>query len=196
MPRCHKAQVAKTHSVDLTLQKTHNASPRHPVTLTFRKALPADVPSILKLVRSAYRGEADLVADERIDEAGILAKISAPGGVILMAHDDAGALASCCELLKRDDGLAYFGLFAVDPLRQAGGIGRQVLARAEEHAREVFGVKRLEMWVIWTREELIEWYVRRGYTRTEETAPFPYKELVNGEALRDDLHFRVLVKDL
>ncbi|CAI6099660.1 unnamed protein product [Clonostachys chloroleuca] len=180
--------------------------PVTPVSLTFRKALPADVPSILKLVRSAYRGEssrtgwtteADLVADERIDEAGVLRKIAEPNGVILLAHDEAGALASCCEVLKRDDGdLAYFGLFAVDPLRQAGGIGRQVLARAEEHAREVFGVKRLEMWVIWTREELIEWYVRRGYTKTEETVPFPYKELVNGEALRDDLHFRVLVKDL
>ncbi|POR32202.1 Uncharacterized protein TPAR_07583 [Tolypocladium paradoxum] len=94
------------------------------------------------------------------------------------------------------DYLAYFGLFAVDPTRHAGGIGRSILARAKAHARGTWGVRRLEMWVIWTREELISWYVRRGYTRTERTMPFPYAHLVNGRALRDDLHFAVLDKVL
>ncbi|KAG9255533.1 acyl-CoA N-acyltransferase [Emericellopsis atlantica] len=180
----------------------------HATPLTFRIAAPSDpdVSNVLALVRSAYRGdasragwttEADLLADERIDHAGVLAKIADPNGVILMAHDETGALASCCELLKRPDGkLAYFGLFAVDPTRQAGGIGRQVLAEAERYAKQVFGVERMEMSVIWTRDELIAWYVRRGYTKTEETRPFPYEHLVNGKALRDDLYFSMLVKDL
>lgn len=176
-----------------------------PLPLTFRVANANDVPAILTLVRSAYRGdasrtgwttEADLVADERIDASGVLSKINDPQGVILLAHDAAGSLASCCEVLKRDSSLAYFGLFAVDPVRQAGGIGRQVLAEAERYAREVFEVGRLEMSVIWMREELISWYVRRGYVKTEETRAFPYEHLVNGKALRDDLHFSILVKDL
>ena len=55
---------------------------------------------------------------------------------------------------------------------------------------------RMEMTVIWTREELISWYVRRGYTRTDERRPFPYEHLVNGKALRDDLYFICLYKDL
>lgn len=173
--------------------------------LSFRAATPDDIPAVLALVRSAYRGEssragwtteADLVADERIDEAGMRAKITAPGGTILVAHDGAGRLAGCCELVRKDDDLAYFGLFAVDPARQAGGIGRSILARAEAHAKGVWGARRLEMWVIWTREELIAWYVRRGYAKTERTMPFPYAHLVNGKALRDDLHFAVLDKDL
>jgi GNAT superfamily N-acetyltransferase len=179
----------------------------HATSLTFRVATPSDedVNAVLKLVRSAYRGEtsrtgwtteADLLADERIDAAGLRAKIEEPQGVVLLAHDDAGALASCCEILRRDDELAYFGMFAVDPLRQAGGIGRQVLAEAEYYARRMFGVRRMEMSVIWTRDELISWYVRRGYTKTEETRPFPYHGLVNGKALRDDLYFSILVKDL
>ena len=176
-----------------------------PAALTFQVATSNDVTPVLSLVRSAYRGdasragwttEADLVADDRIDEAGILSKINDPQGVVLLAYDAAGALASCCELLKRDGELAYFGLFAVDPLRQAGGIGKQVLAEAEAYAKKVFGVGRLEMQVIWLRADLIAWYERRGYTKTEETRPFPYEHLVNGKALRDDLYFVVIAKDL
>ena len=171
--------------------------------LTFRKATASDAGATAKLVRSAYRGEesragwtteADYVADERIDAEGVLAKISQPDGAILLAHDDAGKLAACCEVAKKGD-VGYFGLFAVDPQRQAGGIGKQVLARAEDTAREL-GVRNMEMWVIWMRESLISFYERRGYTRTDRTAPFPYHALVGGAALRDDLYFVVLEKAL
>lgn len=176
-----------------------------PTRLTYRKATAADIPAVLRLILSAYRGEtsragwtteADLVDDERIDAEGVLAKINEPHGAVLLAHDASGALAACCEVLRRDAGLAYFGLFAVDPTRQAGGIGRQVLAEAEAYAKTAWGVTSMEMSVIWTRDELIAWYVRRGYSKTEETRPFPYAELVNGKALRDDLYFSILVKSL
>jgi GNAT superfamily N-acetyltransferase len=184
-----------------------------PIALTFRVAEDEDVPSLDKLIRSAYRGdasrtgwttEADLVAGDRIDGEGILAKMRDPDGAVLVGHDADGRLAACCEVLRRKNEagdakpLGYFGLFAVDPLRQAGGFGRQMLAEAERYARDSLGVARLEMTVIWTREELISWYVRRGYTRLQETRPFPHEEIArtNGKALRDDLHFAVLIKDL
>jgi GNAT superfamily N-acetyltransferase len=174
-------------------------------TLTFRKAAPADVPALLPLIRSAYRGdssregwthEADLVADERIDEEGLLVKINEPFGAVLLAFDEAGTLISCCEILKRDEVLGYFGLFAVNPKLQGGGIGKKVLAAAEAYAKDTLGLAKLEMSVIWTREELIAWYIRRGYEKTAETKPFPYEHLVNGSALRDDLYFSVLLKTL
>lgn len=181
-----------------------------PAKLTYRPATTSDddVNAIVKLVRSAYRGEesragwtteADLLDDERIDATGIRGKIEAPNAVILLAHDEEGKLASCCEVIggKGDDGkLGYFGLFSVDPTRQNGGIGRQVLAEAEGYVRRTFGATRMEMTVIWVRDDIIAWYVRRGYKKTDETRPFPYHELVNGKALRDDLYFTVLVKDL
>lgn len=186
--------------------------------LTFRKATPADVPALLALVKSAYRGEdsrqgwtteADLVADERIDEPGLLAKITAPGGAVLLAAttntaggpgpDATETLLACCEVLRHPapSDLSYFGLFAVSPRLQNGGIGRKVLAEAERLAREEMGAARMEMTVVWLREELISWYVRRGYVVVEgEKRPFPYESLVNGKALRDDLYFLVLRKDL
>lgn len=173
--------------------------------LQFRAATPADAPQLQPLIKSAYRGEkikkawtteGHLVTDDRISEDGIVGKISTPDSAILIAADEDGALAACCEVARQSDGVGYFGLFAVDPGRQGGGLGRQVLAYAEEYTRKTWGVTTMEMRVIWTRNELISWYMRRGYQRTGRSSPFPYDELVNGKALRDDLYFDVLVKDL
>lgn len=176
-----------------------------PISLSIRKATPADLAAVLTLVRSAYRGEssragwtteAELVDDQRIDEEGLLAKINEPFGAVLVAQDEAGDILACCEVLKQSDTVGYFGLFAVNPLRQAGGIGRTVLTAAEEYAKQTWGLTEMKMTVIWTREELIQYYIRRGYTLTEKTEPFPYAQLVGGKALRDDLYFSVLIKAL
>jgi ribosomal protein S18 acetylase RimI-like enzyme len=185
------------------------------IPLAFRTATPEDIPLLLPLIKRAYRGdasragwttEADLVADDRIDAAGLLAKISAETGAVLVATttdtaasegSGSGSFVSCCEVLHQPGtGTAYFGLFAVDPLLQGGGIGKTVLAHAEGYARRKWGVGRMEMTVIWTREELIAWYGRRGYVKMGERREFPYEHLVNGKALRDDLWFEVLEKDL
>lgn len=180
------------------------------INLNVRPAIPADVGPLLALIGSAYRGEesrlgwtteADLLTGDRIDEAGLLAKMADPHeGVMLRASDAAGALVACCELRWRregDEAIGYFGLFAVDPRRQGGGLGREMLQIAETYARDTLAMTRLEMQVIGTRAELIAWYGRRGYVATGEKRPFPYEHLVSGAvALRDDLYFEILVKDL
>jgi ribosomal protein S18 acetylase RimI-like enzyme len=179
-------------------------------TLTFRTATAADVSVLTELVRSAYRGEesragwtteADLLDDERIDASGVEQKVLNPDGVVLMAFDPAAfdeqrGLIACCEIVHRGDGVAYFGMFAVQPARQAGGLGRKVLAEAESVAKSRWNAGTMEMTVIAQRTELIAWYQRRGYQVTEETRAFPFSELVNGTALRDDLYFVVLAKSL
>ncbi|KUI73978.1 hypothetical protein VM1G_09449 [Cytospora mali] len=178
--------------------------------ITFRKATPADIPALNTLIGSAYRGEtsrqgwtteADFITSDRIDAAGLLAKLSDPDGAILVAaHPDSPAdPLACCEVLRYPGpgDLAYFGLFAVNPGLQNGGVGRRVLGEAERYAREVLGVGRMEMTVVWLREALIAWYVRRGYVVLEgEKRPFPYEESPSGIVLRDDLYFVVLRKDL
>ncbi|KAF5659989.1 murein transglycosylase [Fusarium heterosporum] len=195
------------------------------MSLTFRPATPSDIPQLLPLIISAYRGpssragwttEADLLADERISDKALHSKITDPTGVVILAFtsapsstgtstpeseaelegDSGSRLIACCEVLKKSDNKAYFGLFAVSPKLQAGGIGRQVLEYAENHAKREWGAKTMVMHVIWTRAELIAWYMRRGYARTGEKSPFPYAELVNGKALRDDLYFDHLEKQL
>jgi GNAT superfamily N-acetyltransferase len=169
--------------------------------LQFRCAVLADAPSVRALVVRSYRGdtgwttETHLLTDERIDLVGVEQKITAPDGLMLLAHQD-GELVACCELQRRGPAVAYFGLFAVEPARQAGGIGRDVLAHAERYAAGQWRVATMEMQVVGQRSELVAWYVRRGYTLTDERRPFPFDALVNGVALRDDLYFAVLTKTL
>ncbi|MDQ2756023.1 MAG: GNAT family N-acetyltransferase [Actinomycetota bacterium] len=170
--------------------------------LTFREASVDDAEFLAGLVRTAYRGgvgwttEAALLDDQRIDAAGVAAKIVDPDGAVLVGLDGSAAerVVACCEVVHRGDGLAYFGMFAVDPARQAAGLGRRVLGHAEAYAARRWAAHTMEMTVIAQRAELISWYERRGYTVTDETRPFPYDQMVGGGALRDDLHFRVLVK--
>jgi hypothetical protein len=71
-----------------------------------------------------------------------------------------------------------------------------VLAHAERYAAGQWRVATMEMQVVGQRSELVAWYVRRGYTLTDERRPFPFDALVNGVALRDDLYFAVLTKTL
>jgi len=173
--------------------------------MTYSVATAADVPELVALVNSAYRGEesrkgwtteADYIEGQRVDDAAVLARIADPENVILLVRDDSGELFGCCELLRRAGGkVAYFGLFTITPTKQGAGLGKQVLAWAERYAKESLGISMLEMTVIWLRSELIEWYQRRGYTKSGETRPFPYEQLGEG-ALRDDLYFEVLTKTL
>ncbi|KAJ7099452.1 acyl-CoA N-acyltransferase [Mycena belliarum] len=167
---------------------------------TVRVAEAADAPTLVSLVRRAYRGEggwtteAALLNDERIDEAQMLKKIEDPETTVHVAIDG-GRIVGCCELVRLENDKVHFGTFAVEPELQAAGVGRYILAQAETAAAKM-GVTCVEMAVIAQRLELIAWYQRRGYAPTGETRPFPFHALINGGALRDDLHFVVLQKSL
>jgi ribosomal protein S18 acetylase RimI-like enzyme len=179
--------------------------------LAYRYAGLDDVPMVVALVDSAYRGpesragwtsEAALIEGQRTDAATVSALIAEPGAHVLLAEeagaDGAGALQACCELREPESpgGVAYFGMFAVRPARQQSGYGRIVLAEAERVAREEFGATSLEMTVIRQREALITWYERRGYRRTGELKPFPYGDETVGRPLVSDLEFATLAKRL
>jgi len=176
-------------------------------TLRIRRATTSDVPIILRLIGSTYRGdesrkgwttEADFLVGDRIDATGVLDKLSDSNGVMLLASaaNAPDTVIACCELLGRTNKSGYFGLFAVEPTHQGGGIGKEMLSIAEEYASKTLGLKSLELQVIAMRPELIAWYKRRGYAIVDER-PFPYEMLVAGaRALRDDLYFKVMMKEL
>ncbi|MEU4499049.1 GNAT family N-acetyltransferase [Streptomyces sp. NPDC023998] len=179
------------------------ALPRDSAALTYRDAVEADVPALVPLIDSAYRGdasrtgwtnEADILEGQRTDPESIRAVITAPCSTLLVVERD-GEVIACCQLEHRGEA-AYFGMFAVRPELQGTGFGRRILAEAERTARERWGVREMHMTVISVREELIAWYERRGYRRTGKMSPFPYGEERVGIPQRDDLAFELLVKDL
>ncbi|MFF9525440.1 GNAT family N-acetyltransferase [Streptomyces achromogenes] len=171
--------------------------------LTFRDATDADVDALVALVESAYRGdssragwttEADILDGQRTDPEGVREVIKSPDSRLLTAELD-GRLVACCQLEHRGDH-AYFGMFAVSPALQGGGVGKAVLAEAERRCRQSWGVGEMHMTVISVRADLIAWYERRGYRRTGRTSPFPYGDERFGIPLRADLEFELLVKKL
>ncbi|MBB1245130.1 GNAT family N-acetyltransferase [Streptomyces durbertensis] len=176
--------------------------------LTFRTATPDDVPELVALVESAYRGEssragwtteADLLDGRRTDADAVHGLLAGAGSRVLVAERD-GEPVACCHLERRErtDGpspVAYFGMFAVRPTAQGGGLGRRVLAEAERTAAD-WGATEMQMTVISLREDLIAWYERRGYRRTGRYRPFPYGDEKFGIPRRPDLRFELLVKPL
>jgi GNAT superfamily N-acetyltransferase len=173
--------------------------------ISLRTATVDDVPAVVSLVESAYRGdasragwttEADLLVGRRTDPAEVLRLITTAGNVILVATSPDGGIVGCCHLQRRDEDTAYFGLFAVRPTAQAGGIGGWLLAAAEERARRDWGATTMEMTVLGQREDLIAWYRRKGYRPTGRTVPWPPSENVRSTPLRDDLYFATLAKPL
>jgi ribosomal protein S18 acetylase RimI-like enzyme len=163
-----------------------------------------DIPVIVGLMNRAYRGsdnssgwstEEAYLAGDRTTEALLRAEIKAkPSASLLKWQDEtAEGITGCVWLEPIKEQTWYLGSLAIDPQRQNGGLGRTMLAAAEDWVR-TRGAKRVRMTVINVREALIAWYLRRGYSKTGATEPFPYGDDRFGKPLRDDLCFVVLEK--
>lgn len=162
--------------------------------VAIRRAEPSDAPAAHIVVEAAYRGtgtdsagwttEAHLVEGARSSVHDIQELIADPEVTVLVAvrpepGDDAavssaGRLVGCCYVHRprTAGGPAEFGLFAVDPRVQSGGIGRALLDASVQAVRDD-GASTLEITVLQSRPELRAWYERRGFVATGETRPFP-----------------------
>ena len=169
-------------------------------------AADTDLPDVIELVNSAYRGEgsrrgwtteADYLGGQRIDAAALAAELAAePGARVTVLRDTPqGPLLGCVLTQPAGAGAWHVGMLTVRPDLQDRRLGRTLLQAAEDLAAAACAV-RMRMTVINIRDSLIAWYGRRGYAPTGETTPFPYGDDRFGRPRRDDLHFVVLEKTL
>jgi ribosomal protein S18 acetylase RimI-like enzyme len=167
--------------------------------------LPADLndaAAIADLVNSAYRGdsgrqgwttEANILGGSRTS-AEIVSELIITPGTFVFKGLLSDRLVGCVELKSNDDGSAYIGMLTVNPFLQNSGIGARLLNHAELVAAEK-GASFAKMTVIDIRQELIAWYERKGYQRTENRQKFEFTDDRFGIPL-EDLYFLELVKPL
>lgn len=149
-------------------------------TLSFRRAVMADAAEIAALVNICYRGEtsrqgwtteADLLKGLRTDVAEVSSVIADEAFIILLCQRDLEIVGSVC--IERQGDQAHLGLFVVKPSLQGKNIGKQLLQFAEQAAQQNWQVSKMVMTVISCRHELIAFYERRGYQRTQVFKEFP-----------------------
>ncbi|MEQ1624990.1 MAG: GNAT family N-acetyltransferase, partial [Sediminibacterium sp.] len=138
--------------------------------LTIASATQADIPALVLLVNSAYRGdsskkgwttEADLLDGVRVTAETLMDQMNIPGQHFLKAIRPNGSIIGCVSLLEKVNKI-YLGMLTVEPNIQGGGIGK-LLIKASEDFAQTLGITVIEMTVISVRSELIAYYERRGY---------------------------------
>ena len=149
--------------------------------MTVSKANLEDIPELVPLINSAYRGEASkkgwtteadlLIGAMRTDIAMLTELMNNPTSAVLKITNEENKIVGSVYLDIQVRGL-YLGMLTVSPLLQAGGIGKKLMAAAEDFAREN-KCAGIFMNVISVRHELIAWYEKQGYYMTGETKPLP-----------------------
>jgi len=128
-----------------------------PTPPQIRTAEASDAPAIARLVNAAFRSERFFIDADRTDPGKVRTLLEK--GKFLMLFED-GMLAGCVYSELRGE-RGYFGLLAVDPLRQRSGIGARLIA-AEQHCRSG-GCRFMDLTFVNVRQELPAYYQRFGY---------------------------------
>ena len=143
--------------------------------MEFRFADESDSKDLLNLINDAFAVEVFFHIGTRLDPGRIQSHFQK--GRFLVAESD-GSLVGCVYVeLHGDEG--YLGLLSVDPQLQKSGLGRRLVAAAEEFAREM-GARRMDLTVVNLRTELPPYYAKLGYVVVgEEPIPEQMQARVN-----------------
>jgi len=134
--------------------------------LRLRTAVLADVEALARLINAAFRVEQPFIEGDRINPDGVRAYLEK--GKFLLAENAAG-LTGCVYVELRGD-RGYLGLLGVEPRRQGTGLGRKLMAAAEDFFRQA-GCVAVDLRVVSARTPLPSFYRHLGYLETG-AAPF------------------------
>ncbi len=158
-----------------------------------------DASEIAALVNKAYRPslhqrgwthEADLVSGERTSPEQVLSLFGPQSFILVLCQD---AIIVACVHIQRSESSAYIGMLATEPRCQSRGLGKNMLACAEQYAIKHFKATTFKISVLSSRPELISFYERRGYVRTGHVESYPVSAGV-GQPLVAGLQVKTLVK--
>jgi ribosomal protein S18 acetylase RimI-like enzyme len=130
-----------------------------------REATKDDAAAIVRIVNAAFVVEQEFRPGDRTSIAEIGALITRRQ---MLVCEQEGKLNGAVQVSMTDKA-GYFGMLAIDPALQGSGLGRKLLAAAEEHCREA-GCMEMTMSTGEERRDLVEWYQRQGYKVTSAAA--------------------------
>jgi len=158
----------------------------------FQVACTADLAQIASMVNLAYRPESgssawthesDLVDGCRTNFDFLSELISKSDSTIIIGIRN-NSLVGCIHL-EKEGRECHLGLFAVHPNFQGQGIGKKLLVFAEQFAQKQYHPENFVMTVLSARQELIEFYLRRGYRRTGVIGSYPISAGIGTPKLLD-----------
>ncbi|MGC2301643.1 MAG: GNAT family N-acetyltransferase [Acidobacteriaceae bacterium] len=127
--------------------------------MNIRFAEESDLPALMALINNAFKVEAFFIVRDRLIPEETLQYFQK--GRFLLAEENS-ALTGVVYVELRGD-RSYLGLLSVNPSLQKSGVGRRLMAAAEEFAREM-GSHHMDLTVVNLRTELPPFYRRLGYT--------------------------------
>lgn len=157
-----------------------------------------DIDRIVSLINRAYRNtdgerrwttENHLVEGDRITLDAMEALINNPDiDLVLGMKND--KIISCLSA-KRASGYIEFGTFAVEPSMHGHGYGARLLHYAEDLYRQHTSF--FQVTVVSQNQELMNFYIRRGYKVQDQRLPYPVQQNV-GVPKIEDIDLTVLRK--
>ena len=151
------------------------------MSLNIKNAKIDDVAQLVELINLAYRDQSDrswttekaFVDGTRITKEQLNIELNQSNFELLVGENEQGSLVGCIGLSLNDDYIEI-GTFAIDPTIQNLGYGREMLNYVENYITQNYSsVRRLIMYVLDVRTELMAYYQRRGYQITGRTESYP-----------------------
>lgn len=131
-----------------------------------RRATDRDAEALTGIINRAFAVEKFFIDADRITVDQVREFLNK--GAFFVAQDD--QIQACIYVELRGE-RAYFGLLSVEPAYQRSGLGKQLIAFAENFAREA-GCRFMDINVIDLRTELPPIYRKLGYS-VSGTSPLP-----------------------
>ena len=141
--------------------------------LGVRYAVPVDLAAVHAVTHSAYRHYVGRIGARPAPMDADYPHLMRRGCLFVV-----GSPAIATVTLVPEDGWLHLDNFAVAPDRQGRGLGRRILAFAEEHARQLWlpELRLLTHVMMWENQRM---YAAAGYREYTRTSPAPGQELIH-----------------
>jgi GNAT superfamily N-acetyltransferase len=153
--------------------------------ISIRDAKDSDVEATVRLINTAFLVELFFIERDRTDPEVVRSLMEK--GKFLLAED--GPILSGCVYVELRGRRGYLGMLSVDPARQKTGLGRQLMAAAENYFRDA-GCTFSDLMIVNVRTDLLAMYHHFGYA---ETGTAPYE---NRFPTKIPVHFIAMSKSL